>query len=242
MANLHPLLQMTLDKCWVRICGVSGDTLDYGKSLGPIFEVRPGESSIVTMKIEGNDPEVTPYASCRCMALSLHTDYATFPEPPRFTITHCREPDPEFPNKGQSILLLIEPVLKYLREQEPHLDKIMRTVPVPFRRNAEHDVYHNKDVPWHTIIDTDDNVRFDRTLIVPALDDSNHPQKTTLIEAILQFEDLCTRIGGRVEFALDTDDILIIANRKVVHSRGECSVRQEKNRLISREVNIVFLT
>lgn len=238
--TLHPLLQRTLVERWVHVRGVRGDTLAYGESLGAVFRARLGEDPIVTMKIEGDDPELTPYASCRCAELSLHTDYATFPEPPRFTITHCKEPDPEFPNKGRSIVVLLEPVLRHLSEREPQLDKLLRTVPVPFRRNAEHDVYH-PDVPWHTILDAEDHVRFDRTLIVPPLEASDHPERATLIDAALRFEELCTRLGERVELALDADEVLIIANRKVVHSRSECSIRWENGRLESREVNLAFL-
>lgn len=238
---MHPLLRRTLEERWVHLRGIEGGTFAFGESLGTVFQARPDEDPIVTMKIEGSDPEATPYASCRCAELSVHTDYATFATPPRFTITHCKETDPEFPEKGKSIVVLLEPVLQHLRTREPALDTLLRTVPVPFRRNAEHDVYH-RDVPWHTVLDDEDHVRFDRTLIVPALEASTHPQRVELIDAILAFDDLCARIGQRIELALGVDDVLLIANRKVVHSRGECSVRREAGRLISREVNLAFLS
>lgn len=201
---------------------------------------RDGDDPIVTMKIEGDDPEVTPYASCRTAELSLHTDYATFANPPRFTVTHCLNPDPQFPDYGRSIVVLLHGVLEYLRRDEPALDRTLRTRPMPFRRNAEHDRYH-VEVPAFTVLDAEDRVRFDSTLIVPALEAGELPDRSELIDAALRFEELCHTYGERVEIALDRGDALIFDNHRVVHSRSECTVTRRDGELVSREVNLVFL-
>lgn len=237
---MHPLLRETLDRGCLQVRQVFDPTLDYARSLGKVFEARPGEDPIVNMKIEGDDPEVTPYASCRTEELSLHTDFATFPLPPRFTITHCIEPDPRFPDFGCSIVILLDKVLKHIRIQEPALDRLLRTKPMPFRRNVEHDSYHSK-VPAFTVIDEFDHVRFDSTLIVPALEAEDSPDRAELIDAALRFEELCQLYGERVEVPLDRNEVLICDNHSVVHSRSSCTVQMLDGKLVSREVNLAFL-
>src|SRR5262249_50665117 len=133
---MHPVLEQALAQGYVHLRGVAGGTLAFAESLGEVFRPLNDESPIVTMRIEGNDPVATPYASCRTPELSLHTDYATFPVPPRFTITHCIDPDPEFPQKGVSIVLFIAPVVEYLRAHDPSLLQLLRIGEFPFRRNA----------------------------------------------------------------------------------------------------------
>lgn len=237
---MHPVLEEVLTDGYVHLRGVAGETLAFAESLAEVFRPLKDESLIVTMKIEGNNPVTTPYASCRTPELSLHTDYATFPVPPRFTITHCIDPDPEFPRKGVSIVLFIAPVIEYLRAHAPSLLLLLRTGEFPFRRNAEHGLYH-ATTPTYPILDGDDRVRFDRTLIVPHLERSDWPDRTLLIDAVLHFERLCAERAERVEIALDRNEVLIFDNRRVLHSRSECTMRHEGDRLMSREVNLAFL-
>jgi alpha-ketoglutarate-dependent taurine dioxygenase len=215
------------------------DTLSFAKTLGEVFHARADENPIVNMKIEGSDPLITPYASCRAEELSLHTDYATFLNPPRFTITHCLEPDPKFPHLGKSIVVELDPVLVHLREQEPFLDKFLRERRVPFQRNAEHNSYHS-DVPTFSVLDQD-LVRFDSTLILPHLERSATENDFQSAKAIRQFEMLCHKLGRRSEIALDRMEVLIIDNRRLVHSRGPCSIRYVGEHPVSREVNLAFL-
>lgn len=236
---LNPLLQATLAGAFVRIKNVRMDTLAFAKSIGEVFQARADEDPIVNMKIESSDPLITPYASCRPEELSLHTDYATFSEPPRFTITHCLEPDPEFPRLGKSIVVELEPVLRHLCEHEPVLDQLLRERALPFRRNAEHDAYH-QGVPAFPVL-AQDRVRFDSTLILPWLDASDTEQDRDLARAVRRFEILCRDLGKRTEFALERWEVLIMDNRRVVHSRGPCSIRREGGCIQSREVNLAFL-
>ena len=219
---------------------VRAPTLEFARSIGEVFHARPDEDPIVTMKIQGSDALVTPYASCRTAELSLHTDYATFLDPPRFTITHCLDPDPEFPDLGKSIIVQIDEVLTHLREQESDVDHLLRNGCFPFCRNAEHEAYHDDDVPEFPILEGD-LVRFDSTLVLPALERSRRPDRESMIHAVRRFEYLCHKLGRRTEFALDRREVLITDNRRVVHSRGPCSVRNEGNVLVSREVNLAFL-
>ena len=237
---MHPLLLKTLAQRYVHVRCVPGPTLDYARSLGEVFESRFGEDPIVTMKIEGENSEVTRYASCRTAELSLHTDYATFAVPPRFTVSHCIEPDPRFPEFGRSIVILLDKVLEHLRTNEPALDRLLRTRPMPFRRNAEHDSYH-AEVPAFTVLDECDRVRFDSTLIVPALEAGDLPDRAELIDAALRFEELCHTYGERVEVPLARNGVLICDNHKVVHSRSSCTVELRDGEQVSREVNLVFL-
>lgn len=237
---MHPVLEQVLDFGYVRLRSIGGDTLAFAESLGEVFRPLQDECPIVTMKIEGNDPVATPYASCRTPELSVHTDYATFPTPPRFTITHCIDPDPEFPRKGVSIVLFIAPVIEYLRAHDPSLLRVLRTGEFPFRRNAEHALYHTT-TPTYPILDGEDRVRFDRALIVPHLERSERSDRDALIDAVLCFERLCAERAARVDIALDRQEALIIDNRSALHTRSECTVRHEGGRLVSREVNLAFL-
>jgi len=237
---MHPILEEVLAKGSIRLPNVVVDTLGFAESIGEVFRPLRDESPIVTMRIEGNDPIQTPYASCRTPAMSLHTDYATFSVPPRFTITHCIEPDPDFPQKGMSIVLLIAPVIEYLRTREPSLFDLLRKEVFPFRRNAEHDLYHAA-VPTYPILDGEDCVRFDRTLILPHLERLAGPDHAFLADAVMRFEQTCSERAQRLEVALDRREVLIIDNRRVLHSRGECTVRQDGDRLLAREVNLAFL-
>ena len=237
---LHPLLLDTAEAAYVHVREVGTTTSAFASSLGKVFHARPDDDPVITMRIEGNDPEVTPYASCRSDELSLHTDYATFAQPPRFTITRCIEPDPGHPDKGSSIVIKLDRVLAHLRTEEPTLYRLLRTKPVPFRRNAEHARFH-PDTLGFTILDDEDRVRFDRTLILPSLEMSDWPDRQSLTDAVLCFEHLCHSLGERIEIALDRDEALIIDNRRVVHSRGECTVHQEGERCVSRMVELVFL-
>lgn len=237
---MHPILEEALAKGFVQLPDIEADTLAFAQSVGEVFQPLRDESPIVTMKIEGDDPVQTPYASCRTPALSLHTDYATFAVPPRFTITHCIEPDPDFPRKGVSIVLLLAPVIEYLRTRDPSLFDLLQRDVFPFRRNAEHDLYH-AEVPTYPILEGDDRVRFDRTLIVPHLERSAGTDRMSLIDAVMRFEQICSERAERIEVALDRREVLIIDNRRVLHSRGECTVRQDGDRLLAREVNLAFL-
>jgi hypothetical protein len=237
---MHPILNEVVAKGYVHLSGVATDTLTYAETLGEVFRAVKDEDPIVTMKIEGDDPMRTPYASCRTPALSLHTDYATFVEPPRFTVTHCIEPDPDFPLKGVSIVLLLRPAIDHLKVKEPALLELLRREAFPFRRNAEHNHYH-KEVATYAILDGKDRVRFDRTLIVPYLERSEYADRAMLMDAVLRFEEVCSEHAERVEVALDRREVLIVDNRRVLHSRSECTARQGDGQLLSREVNLAFL-
>ncbi len=237
---MQQVLEQVLAQGYVHLRGIVGDTLEFTESLGEVFRPLQDESPIVTMKIEGNDLVANPYASCRTPELSLHTDYATFPVPPRFTITHCIDPDPEFPRKGLSIVVFIAPVIEHLRTHAPSLLRVLRTGEFPFRRNEEHALYH-ATTPTYPILDGEDRVRFDRTLIVPHLERSERPDRAALIDAVIHFERLCAERGERVEIALDRQEALIIDNRRVLHSRSECTMRHDEGRTVSREVNLAFL-
>jgi len=237
---MHPLLRETLAAGYTVVADVRLATLEFARSLGEVFTARPDDEPIVTVKIDGDDAATTSYASSRCAELSLHTDYATFTEPPRFTITRCIEPDPDYPNKGRSIVVKIDRVVEHLRSNEPGLDRILRTSPVPFRRNAEHERFHG-EVPRFPVLDEQSRVRFDATLITPVLGGEDRPDRAELLDAVSRFERLCHRHGERVEVALDRCDVLIIDNRRVVHSRSECTYRRDGERLVSREVDLAFL-
>lgn len=239
-AASHALLEVVLADGYVRVPDVRAPTLEFARSIGEVFHARLDEDPVVSMKIEGNDALVTPYASCRTAELSLHTDYATFPDPPRFTITHCVDPDPEFPDMGKSVIVRIDKVLAHLREQEREVDHLLRNCCFPFRRNVEHDSYHDDGVPEFPILEGD-LVRFDSTLVLPALEQSRSPNRERMIYAVRRFEEICHGLGRRTEFALNRREALITDNRRVVHSRGPCTVRNDGSVLVSREVNLVFL-
>jgi alpha-ketoglutarate-dependent taurine dioxygenase len=192
------------------------------------------------MAIEGDDPEQTPYASCRTAPLSLHTDYATFAQPPRFTISHCIEPDPAWPEGGQSITVMMRPLLASLRKERPELYRFLRDMPVPFRRNREHDRYHAGVEQW-SIVDAEERVRFDRTLIEPILAEEGSERAREALERVREFDEYCERSPHQVRFALARDEALIIDNHHVLHSRGPCTIRHENGRTLRREVNLVFL-
>jgi len=237
---MHPVIEEVLARGFVHLPDVTIDTLVFAESIGTVFRPLADENPIVTMKIEGNDIDKTPYASCRTPALSLHTDYATFPSPPRFTITHCIEPDPEFPGRGVSIVLLLRAAIQHFEKNERALLGLLKSEVFPFCRNAEHELYHST-VPAFAILDVEGRVRFDRTLILPHLDPAGDARKADLIDAVLRFETLCNEHAERFDIALDRHEVLIVDNRRVLHSRNECTVRNEGTRQLSREVNIAFL-
>jgi alpha-ketoglutarate-dependent taurine dioxygenase len=238
--SLHPILDMAARDHYVHVKRVGTNTLSFARSVGSVFCARPGDDPIVTMIIEGDDPEKVPYASCRTAQLSLHTDYATFPRPPRFTITHCIEPDPAWPEGGQSITVMMRPVLAALREDRPELYRFLREVPVPFRRNREHDRYHASVEKW-PIIDAEERVRFDRTLVEPILAEQGNSEGHEIAQRVREFDEYCERSPHQVRFALARDEALIIDNHHVLHSRGPCTIRHESERTLRREVNLVFL-
>lgn len=237
---MNRILEEVLRNGYVYLKRVGTDTLEFAEKLGTVFQPFQSESPIINLKIEGNDSIATPYASCRTPELSIHTDYATFTDPPRFTISHCIEPDPDFPKKGLSVVLFLDPVYEYLQKNEPLIYKTLFDPIFPFRRNTEHEVYHDH-IPRFAIIDQMMQVRFDRTLIEPHLNLSNNPNDLLLKDAVAIFEDACLTYAKRVEITLDRSDVLIISNRKVLHTRSECSTKMIGNQLISREVNLVFL-
>ena len=237
---MHPILGNVLGDGYALLSGVTEQTLTFAESLGEVFRPLQDECPIVNMKIEGNDPLQTPYASCRTPALSLHTDYATFPEPPRFTITHCIEPDPNYPQSGISVVLLLEPAIARIQKHDPSLLALLQQEVFPFRRNAEHGLYHS-ETPTFAILDLPGRVRFDSTLITPHLERSECANRLQLIEAVHEFEKICEEHAKRIEVPLDRHGVLIIDNRRVLHSRSACTVRWEGSRLVSREVNLAFL-
>lgn len=222
---------------WACIDDVLLDSIDFGRSLGEIFQAHPEDDPVVSMIIEGDDPAAIPYASCRTDRLSLHTDYATFALPPRYTITHCIRPDPLWPDYGRSIVIPIAPVIAGLANQRPQLLDFLRNQSLPFQRNAEHGRYHH-DVPQWTILDDQDRVRYDRTLIEPVLEAR---QDHEALERVREFDDYCESSPHLIEIALKARQALIVDNRKVIHSRSECSYSPEADVLLNRHVNLVFL-
>lgn len=238
--SLHPLLAAAARDHYIHVRGVGTDTLAFARSLGSVFCGRPGDDPVVTMVIEGDDPEHIPYASCRTAQLSLHTDYATFARPPRFTISHCIEPDPSWPEGGQSITVMMRPLLASLREERPELYGFLRDAPMPFRRNREHDRYHASVEKW-TILDAQERVRFDRTLIEPILAEEDGAEAREAAKFVREFDEYCERSPHQVRFALARNEALIIDNHHVLHSRGPCTIRHEAGRTLRREVNLVFL-
>ena len=141
---------------------------------------------------------------------------------------------------GRSIVILLDEVIKRLRMDEPYLNHILRNRPLPFRRNNEHERFH-VSTPHFTILDSNDCVRFDQTLIVPALEESSKDEDKELLDAVLRFEEMCHIYGERIETPLNRSEVLIIDNHKVLHSRSECSVVHIGGNLSSREVNLVFI-
>ena len=238
--SLHPILATAARDHFVRIRRVGTDTLTFARSVGSVFCARPGDDPVVTMAIEGDDPDKIPYASCRTAQLSLHTDYATFPRPPRFTISHCIEPDPAWPDGGQSITVFMRPLLAALREERPALYRFLREVPLPFRRNREHSRYHASVERW-TILDANEQVRFDRTLIEPILAEEGGADADEAAARVREFDEYCERSPHQLRFALAQDEALIIDNHHVLHSRGPCTIRQTGDRILRLEVNLVFL-
>lgn len=236
----HTVLQTVESIGYLHLKRVTAKTRDVAERFGKIFQPLAKESPIVTMKIEGNDPVNTPYASCRTPALSLHTDYATFPKPPRFTLTHCIEPDPGSPPGGASIVLLLKPVFDHLKVREPELLALLRRDVFPFHRNAEHSLYHSS-VPTFPILDEQMRVRFDRTLILPHLEKIDTRESQELRNAVAGFEQLCEQRANRLEIVLNKDEVLLIDNRRTLHSRSECEVLYDGDVLRSREVNLAFL-
>lgn len=237
---LHPLLESAARDHYVHVKRVGVNSLAFAQRLGPVFYARPGDDPVVTMVIEGNDPVAVPYASCRTAQLSLHTDYATFKHPPRFTISHCIEPDPDWPHGGQSITVMMRPLLLALQAERPALYRFLLTTPLPFRRNREHDRYHGNVEKWH-VLDTQGRVRFDRTLIEPILLEDSDPAAQEALERVREFDEYCEKSPHQVRFALARDEALIIDNHYVLHSRGSCTIREIDGRPLRREVNLVFL-
>lgn len=237
---LHPLLESAVRNHYVHVKDLGRGSLEFAQGLGRVFRARPGDDPVVTMVIEGDDPEKVPYASCRTAQLSLHTDYATFQNPPRFTITHCIEPDPEWPNGGQSITVMMRPLLLDLQAERPELYRFLLTTPLPFRRNREHDRYHDS-VERRLVIDEGGRVRFDRTLIEPILLETADEGRDEALKRVHEFDEYCEQSPHQVRLALARDEALIIDNHHVLHSRGPCSIRHEPERILRREVNLIFL-
>jgi alpha-ketoglutarate-dependent taurine dioxygenase len=236
---MHPVLLEVLNKGYVHLKGCQGDTLQLAKSFGEVFQPHPADNPVVTMKIEGDDPSLTPYASCRTPALSLHTDYATFDKPPRFTLTHCIQPDPGFPQKGISLVYPIQHVIEHLKYSKTALLQLLRQSVFPFCRNVEQDRYHS-NVKKFPIIDTKNCVRFDSTLILPSLSQGNYPKSEILAEAVQLFEELCSLHADLVQIPLNRSELLIVDNHKVLHSRSDCTL-PTGDKYSSREVGIAFL-
>jgi len=238
--SLHPILATAARDHYVHIKGVGTDTLAFARSVGSVFCARDGDDPIVTMTIEGDDPEKIPYASCRTAQLSLHTDYATFVRPPRFTISHCIEPDPAWPDGGQSITVMMRPLLAAMRAERPQLYRFLRDVPLAFRRNHEHSRYHANVEKW-PILDGEDRVRFDRTLIEPILVEEGGADADEALSRVREFDEYCEHSPHQVRIALAQDEALIIDNHHVLHSRGPCTIQHTEDRTLRREVNLVFL-
>lgn len=138
---MDPILGKVLNDGYALLSGITEQTLTFAESLVEVFLPLRDECTIVNSKIEGNDPLQTPYASCRTPALSLHTDNATLPEPPRFTITHWIEPYRNYPLNGISIVLLLEPAIARIQKHDPSFLALLQKDVFPFRRNAEHVLY-----------------------------------------------------------------------------------------------------
>jgi hypothetical protein len=249
----HETLQETRQNLFCHVKNVDRDTMSYVKTLdSPLFRPNASDSdqdTIVHLKIMPFDD----YASCRGDELSIHSDYATFETPNRFTFTHCITPDPKFPNYGKSLIFLPRKALEYIEKHESKLFHFLTTTPVPFCRNVEHDLYHKGTVPHYLIYDKSiDRIRFDKTLILPTLNASfnltvlersayNMTDAQELARMVEQFDHLCHIHAEKIEIALNKNEGLFIDNWKVLHSRGECSVVIDQGKVISREVNLAFL-
>ncbi|PZQ45586.1 MAG: hypothetical protein DI551_06905 [Micavibrio aeruginosavorus] len=163
----------------------------------------------------------------------FHTDFCSYPTPPRYVALQCLEPDPRHPYYGRNQITHINDILSVLKNEDEAIIDKLRTMDIHYSigtRKASIRILNEKDgvqtllLPHAHMISNDDREKTEKIL-------GQHP--VDLINQICLAE--CKDI------ALDLGDIVVLDNYTTVHRRGECTIKFENGlqQFSSRKISTI---
>lgn len=189
---------------WACLLGDPYIDLDHGGGTVPA-EVRPGEH------LMGNQLRLLP----------LHTDYSMLESPPWLTISFCRQPDPveDFGN-----LTVVDVEAAWFGFESSQTFSQLSNVLFPFAgmsRDNTAEVIHRPVIS----IGTGNKpflVRYHRSRIVQGFKCKSITPTVEQAELMMSFEDRMNSLSQSL--AIQSGDLTIIDNHRMLHGRGRCSV------------------
>lgn len=196
-------------------CLLGNPHIDMAHGGGAISaEVRPGQH------LMGNQLRMLP----------LHTDYSMLEMPPWLTISFCRQADPI---KGSGNLTVVDAEATWFGLETTTEFQRLSSVQFPFAGMSVSDkteVIHRPIVSTRKV-DKPFLVRYHRSRIVQGLRCVGQVATKEQAELMLCFE---ARMNGLSQtLTIETGDLTIIDNHRMLHGRGRCSVALASNQSVS---------
>jgi alpha-ketoglutarate-dependent taurine dioxygenase len=206
----------TLCKNWP-LASADSNTAWTFANFGALFgDVRAQDGNREYSRFVQDQPNGTSGSTGR-MEISLHTENARPPGPPRYIGLLCIRPAS---SGGESILASGLAIFNRLRNTETKHITTLRT-PVPFGRRRE-DWQNECSVDWQPVFSLDGDsfhFRYSRYWIDLARTQSNTVITPEMIGALNAVDKILQIPDLSIKFTLQPGDALIIDNRVVMHGR-----------------------
>ncbi len=192
--------------------------VNFANSIGSIRRTNFGEFFNVKSKPNPNDLAYTS------LPLAPHTDNPYRNPVPCIQILHCIENEV---SGGFSTLVDGYTVTENLKKDDPETYKILSEVKVRFRFTDKNVVLED----WSELIHLDDEKNFKQVRFSPRLDYVPILEKNKLdfyYKARKKLSDLYNSEKNRIEFKLDSKDLMMMNNHRVLHGRTKFDPNEGK--------------
>jgi hypothetical protein len=201
---------------------------EFGRMLG---DVRAQDGNCEWWRFVQDQPNGTSGSTGR-MEISLHTENARPPGPPRMIGLFCIRPALR---GGDSMLASGPAILRRLRAKNPEYVATLQN-PVPFGRRRD-DWIDGRQEDWQPVFSADGdpfNFRYSRYWIDLALEQSEVELDPAVVAAANAVDHILQIPEVSLKFSLRPGDALLVDNRVVMHGREEFDDDDENRRRLVR--------
>jgi hypothetical protein len=198
---------------WTCLLGDPHIDMDHGGGAIPA-EVRPGQH------LMGNQLRLLP----------LHTDYSMLESPPWLTVSFCRHSDP---TKGLGDLAVVDAEAAWFGLESGQEFSQLSSVLFPFAgmsRGNTPEVIH-RPIISASVDDSSFLVRYHRSRIVQGFRCTKTTATAEQVRLMMYFEDRMNLLSHSL--TIQSGDLTIIDNHRMLHGRGRCSVSVSNDMTVS---------
>lgn len=180
-------------------------------AVGKTLRTYRGDRVIKTFKMSPWTTEL----SHTTKAGEFHTDLNTETHPPAITGIQCLEPDPGSPRYGVTRIARLRHLLEFV-------DRVKDTRTQRFLREDSVAMLNDRaSVKWFGRIVEADTIRYHPETIRAAAHREDLPLQT-IEKCMTGVEKAAMSVS--MSFVIERGDVLLLSNRRTLHSRGPCSV------------------